>query len=59
MRGLLITKVNPTYPSEAEKQRVGGTVLLHINIDKNGNVSKVETVSGHPLLIPAAIEAVK
>jgi len=38
---------------------VGGTVVLHINVDKNGNVSNVEPVSGHPLLIPAAIDAVK
>lgn len=59
MRAFLVTKVNPSYPSEAEKQHVDGTVLLHINIDENGNVSKVELVSGHPLLVPTAIEAVK
>ena len=59
MRGLLITKVNPNYPPEAEKQHVDGAVLLHIDIDRSGNVSKVGPVSGHPLLIPAAMEAVK
>jgi len=59
MRTFLLTKVNPNYPSEAERQRVEGTVLLHVNIDKSGNVSGVDPVSGHPLLIPAAIDAVK
>jgi Gram-negative bacterial TonB protein C-terminal len=59
MRGLLITKVNPNYPPEAERQHVDGAVLLHIHIDKSWNVSKVDPVSGHPLLIPAALEAVK
>jgi TonB family protein len=59
MRTFLGTKVNPSYPAEAERQHVEGPVILHISIDKNGNVSKVEPVSGHPLLIPAAIDAVK
>jgi TonB family protein len=59
MRSLLITKVNPSYPPEAERQHVDGTVVLRINIDKNGNVSTVEPVTGHPLLVPAAIDAVK
>lgn len=59
MRSFLITKENPSYPPEAERQHVDGTVLLRINIDKNGNVSTVEPVTGHPLLIPAAIDAVK
>jgi TonB family protein len=59
MRSFLITKVNPSYPPEAERQHVDGTVLLRINIDKNGNVATVEPVTGHPLLIPAAIDAVK
>jgi TonB family protein len=59
MRAFLVTKVNPDYPPQAEKQHVDGTVLLHINIDKSGNVSRVDPVSGHPLLIPSAVEAVK
>jgi TonB family protein len=59
MRSFLVTKVDPSYPPEAERQHVDGTVVLRINIDKNGNVSKLEPVTGHPLLIPAAIDAVK
>lgn len=59
MRNFLITKVNPSYPPEAERQRVDGAVLLRIDIDKTGNVSRVDAISGHPLLVPAAIDAVK
>jgi TonB family protein len=56
---LLVTKVDPSYPAEARKQHVAGTVLLCILIDRDGNVSQVQVVSGHPLLIQAAVEAVK
>jgi TonB family protein len=59
MRALLITKVNPDYPPEAKAQHVQGMVVLRVNIDKDGNVYKAENVSGPPLLVPTAIEAVK
>jgi len=55
----LIKKVNPEYPPEARKQRVEGEVVLRLILDKNGDVTGVETISGHPLLIPAATAAVK
>jgi TonB family protein len=58
-QGLLATKVSPLYPREAREQYVQGVVLLKVNIDKEGNVYKVELISGHPLLAPAAIDAVK
>lgn len=57
--GLLLTKVDPTYPPDALKTRIQGQVVLSVNIDKEGNVSKIEPVSGHQLLIPAAMEAVR
>lgn len=59
MQGLLLQQVKPDYPPDAEKQRVEGVVLLQVRIDKKGNVDKVDLISGHPLLAPAAIEAVK
>jgi Gram-negative bacterial TonB protein C-terminal len=40
--------VNPSYPREAERQHVDGSVLLHINIDKDGNVSNIEPTSYPP-----------
>ena len=57
--GLLVSKVPPRYPEEAREQRVQGTVVLKVNIDKEGNVYKTELISGQPLLAPAAIEAVR
>ncbi len=57
--GLLRTKVDPTYPPDALRTRIQGMVVLKANIDKEGNVYKLEPVSGHELLIPSAMEAVK
>ncbi len=56
---LLVQKVNPTYPTIAKDQHIQGVVILQVIIDKEGIVQKVELISGHPLLAPAAIEAVK
>lgn len=57
--GLLKSKVNPTYPPDARDQRIQGVVLLKAIIDIEGNVANIELISGHPLLAPAAIDAVK
>ncbi|MFZ0138032.1 MAG: energy transducer TonB [Candidatus Sulfotelmatobacter sp.] len=59
MQGLLVSKVQPEYPPDAKDQRVQGAVVLKVSIDKEGNVANVQLVNGHPLLAPAAIEAVK
>jgi TonB family protein len=55
----LIQKVSPEYPPKARQERVEGEVVLRLMIDKNGDVVGVETISGHPFLIPAATAAVK
>jgi len=57
--GLLIRKVSPNYPEIARQARVQGSVVLQAVIDKNGNVVDLTLVSGHPILAPAAIKAVK
>jgi TonB family protein len=59
MQGLLVTRVNPQYPQEAKDQRIQGRVVLSIIVDKDGNVANVEVISGHPMLAPPAMEAVK
>ncbi len=56
---VLIKKVKPVYPEIAKKKKVEGTVILESIIDIQGNVKTITKVSGHPLLIPAAIQAVK
>jgi TonB family protein len=59
MGGLLVSKVRPEYPPDAKQARIQGTVLLQTTIDKEGNVSNIQLISGHPLLVPAAIDAVR
>jgi TonB family protein len=55
----LITKVDPIYPALARQARISGIVRLNLMIGTDGHVHGVEVVSGHPLLIPAAIDAVE
>jgi periplasmic protein TonB len=57
--GLLIRKVQPSYPPLARQARIQGTVVLHAVIGKDGAIDNLTLVSGHPMLAPAAIEAVK
>jgi len=57
--GLLIKKVVPVYPPTAQQARVQGAVVLQAEISKDGAVEELRGISGHPLLIPAAIDAVK
>lgn len=59
MSGLVVKKVQPAYPAEAKAQHIQGTVVLKAIIDKEGNVASLEVVSGHPMLVPPAIEGVK
>ena len=55
----IITQTRPAYPALARQARIQGTVLLHAIIDKDGQVAKLEVVSGHPLLVQSALDAVK
>ena len=54
----LINKVQPVYPPLARQTRISGTVRLHAILGKDGTVQQLETISGHPLLIQAALDAV-
>jgi TonB family protein len=54
-----VKTVAPVYPAIAAKMRVEGTVKLDATIDPDGSVSDVKVVSGHQLLVQAAVEAVK
>ena len=57
--GMLIKQVQPVYPSLARAARVEGTVLLVAIIDTQGRITGLRVLSGHPLLISAAINAVQ
>jgi protein TonB len=54
----LVYKQPVSYPDIALKARISGIVLLRITVDEAGKVTDIKVVSGHPLLVPAAIEAV-
>ena len=57
--GKLIRRVDPVYPSLALQARIQGVVKLHLTIAKDGTTQNIMVISGHPLLVPAALEAVK
>ena len=57
--GLLIKKVQPNYPPLARQARIQGQVVLQAEISKEGTIQNLQLISGHPMLAPAAIEAVK
>ena len=57
--GLLVRKVNPNYPPLARQARIQGQVILRAVISKDGSIEGLTLVSGHPMLAPAAIDAVK
>ena len=58
-QGLLLKKVEPIYPPLARQALIQGTVVLRALISKDGSIESLTVVSGHPMLAPAAIDAVK
>jgi protein TonB len=56
---MLVNRVQPQYPPLARQTRISGTVRLHAIISKDGSVQQLEVVSGHPLLVQAALDAVR
>jgi TonB family protein len=55
----IVHKVDPVYPPLALQARISGVVRLAIIIQPDGSVRHIQVINGHPLLVPAAIEAVK
>lgn len=55
----MIKQTPPEYPPLARQSRVEGTVRLEAVIDKNGKVKELRLLSGHPLLIQSALNAVR
>jgi protein TonB len=58
-QGLLVHKVTPQYPPLAKQARIQGVVVLQALIGKDGTITGLHVVSGHPMLTNAALEAVK
>jgi TonB family protein len=55
--GLLVHKEDPVYPPLARMARIQGTVVIDLIVSEAGAVSSQKLISGHPLLVKAAMEA--
>jgi protein TonB len=55
----VVKMIPPVYPQLASRARVSGTVVLEATLTAQGTVEQIRVVSGHPLLIEAAINCVK
>ena len=57
--GDVVRKILPVYPPLARSARIQGQVVLQAVISKQGVIENLKLMSGHPMLVPAAIEAVR
>jgi periplasmic protein TonB len=55
----LVHYVRQVYPPEAKQKRIQGRVLLRATITKTGTLRNLEVLSGEPMFVPAALDAVK
>lgn len=53
------TKVAPVYPDVARRMSITGTVKVLVVVAPNGNLKSTKVVGGHPLLVNAAMDAIK
>ena len=52
-------KVEPVYPEIARKMNLNGAVRVQVVISASGNVKETKVIGGHPILVTAAVDAVK
>jgi len=55
----LIQRVQPIYPALAKQVRVQGVVTLEAIIGADGTIRQLHVLSGHPMLVPSAMQAVQ
>ncbi len=53
------TKVSPVYPELARRMSITGTVRLAVVVAPNGQVKNTKAIGGHPILVNAAMDAMK
>jgi protein TonB len=58
-KGMVLRKIEPKYPKLALAAHITGVVLLKAVINGDGEIKELQVVSGHPILVPAAMDAVK
>jgi periplasmic protein TonB len=55
----LISRIEPQFPSIALQTKTQGTVRLHAIISRDGRITSLDVLSGHPFLVKAALDAVR
>jgi TonB family protein len=55
----IVALSNPVYPPIAKKTGLQGKVVLKVTINSEGKVAQVNVISGHPMLVSSAMEAVR
>ena len=55
----LVSKVDPDYPWDLKRSRIGGTVRLMVVVKPTGAVDSVSVLGGNPVLVETATRAVK
>jgi protein TonB len=55
----LVSKTDPVYPPKAVAARIQGVVEFTVTVGPEGKVEKIQLVSGHPIMVEAAKEAVQ
>lgn len=55
----ILHKVMPQYSPDAADAHVQGVVRIKVMIGKDGRTERIKAISGHPLLVPAALQAVR
>lgn len=59
MDGYLVHRVQPDYPELAKRARIQGPVEIAALISKQGTIENLQILKGHPMLVGAALNAVK
>lgn len=59
VQGMLISRIEPKYPELPRRVGIQGDVVLAAIIGRDGTIENLHVLSGHPMLVPAAMDAVK
>jgi protein TonB len=59
MEANIVHRVQPDYPILARQARIQGAVVLKAVISRNGTIENLQVLSGHPMLVRAAVDAVR
>jgi TonB family protein len=57
--GRLIRRIDPEFPTMAKLAHIQGEVVIEAVIDKEGDIAEANATAGHPILVEAALKAVK